>query len=118
MVGLPNARAVPLSLPKRSGALSPFYALNRSRPRFAKWGLAHFSTQKACGARDRFGDNYFGGRKADGGGPGVSPRQPLGAAATAAGVNGSSPPTVGPESSRNEKSGPERLGFFRLDDWT
>ena len=67
--------------PKRSGALSPFLEAKRGRPRFAKWGLAHFSTQKAFFAPDRFGDNDFGGRKADGGGPGVSPRQPLGAAA-------------------------------------
>jgi hypothetical protein len=37
----------PSSPPKRSGALSPFHEAKRSRPRFAKWGLAHFSAQKA-----------------------------------------------------------------------
>ena len=114
MAGLPNARATPLSLPKRSGALSPFYALNRSRPRFAKWGLPHFSTQKAFFAPDRFGDNDFGGRKADGGGPGVSPGSPWGQPRSGGGVRFKSTGRHGRVASRHEKSPGRNGSDFRV----
>ena len=80
MAELSNARPFLLP-PKRSGALSPFHEAKRGRPRFAKWGLAHFCALEADSVPDRFRDMVFRRPEADGGGPGVSPGSPLGAAA-------------------------------------
>lgn len=101
----PNCQMPGLSFaqPKQSGALSPSYARNRTRPRFAKWGLAHLSAQEADFAPDRFQDDdpdrwnngssppagrrwkladilkRFRRPKADGGGPGgLPPARPWG----------------------------------------
>jgi len=49
-------------------------------------------TEEVAAVQKYHETTFFGGRQADGGGSGVFPRQPLGAAATASGVNGSSPP--------------------------